>query len=76
MAHSQYIASSPRGRELKALPLLFDTLIKSAQEAGYKYFDFGISNENHGRYLNSGLVQQKSRMGGRGIVYNTYKIAL
>lgn len=76
VAHSQYIASSPRGRELKALPLLFDTLIKSAQEAGYKYFDFGISNENHGRYLNSGLVQQKSRMGGRGIVYNTYKIAL
>ncbi len=76
VAHSQYIASSPRGREVKALPLLFDTIIKSAQEAGYKYFDFGISNENHGHYLNEGLVQQKSRMGGRGIVYNIYKVVL
>ncbi len=76
VAHSQYIASSQLGREVKALPLLFDALIKGAQEAGYKYFDFGISNENHGRYLNEGLVQQKSRMGGRGIVYNTFKIEL
>ncbi len=76
VAHAQYIASSATGREVKALPLLFDFLIGKAQEAGCSYFDFGISNEEHGQVLNCGLVQQKSRMGGRGIVYNTYKIDL
>lgn len=76
VAHSQYIASSVSGRSIKALPLLFRHLIDEAKAAGYAYFDFGISNEDHGKWLNDGLVQQKSRMGGRGIVYNSYKITL
>jgi hypothetical protein len=76
VAHSQYIASTARGRQLKALPLLFDFLIKDAAHAGFRYFDFGISTEQGGHYLNEGLVSQKCRMGGRGIVYNTYEIKL
>lgn len=76
VAHCQYIASSQHGRELKALPLLFDCLIKQAANDGYRYFDFGISTEQGGRYLNEGLSIQKCRMGGRGIVYNTYEITL
>ena len=76
VAHCQYISSTLRGRELKALPLLFDYLIKLTADNGFKFFDFGISNEDGGRYLNEGLVVQKCRMGGRGIVYNTYSINL
>lgn len=76
VAHCQYIASSPLGKESKALTLLFDYLIKEYMRLGYRYFDFGISNEDHGRYLNEGLVRQKSRLGGRGIVYNTFEINL
>ena len=76
VAHCQYIASTARGRELKALTALFHYLIKQAAEQGFRYFDFGTSNENGGRYLNMGLVRQKCRMGGRGIVYNTYQIDL
>lgn len=76
VAHCQYIASSQQGRELKALPLLFDFLIKQADCDGYRYFDFGISTEQGGQYLNEGLSSQKCRMGGRGIVYNTYEINL
>lgn len=76
VAHSQYIASTERGRELKALTLLFDHLIKEAAQAGFRYFDFGISTEDGGRYLNEGLVRQKCRLGGRGIVYNTYKLMI
>lgn len=76
VAHCQYIGASPLGKELKALTLLFDHLIKESAAQGYRYFDFGISNEDHGRYLNAGLVGQKSRLGGRGIVYNTYEISL
>ena len=76
VAHCQYIASTAKGRNVKALTLLFDFLIKEASDEGFRFFDFGISNEDHGKYLNEGLVRQKSRMGGRGIVYNTYKIDL
>lgn len=76
VAHSQYIASSERGRELKALTLLFDYLINESSQAGYRYFDFGISTENGGRYLNEGLVRQKCRMGGRGIVYQVISVKL
>lgn len=74
VAHSQYIASSPAGRDNGALALLFDTLIKQCADEGYRYFDFGISCEDHGQYLNEGLVTQKNRLGGRGITYNVFKL--
>ena len=76
VAHCQYIGASLQGKDSKALTLLFDYLIGEATKSGYRYFDFGISNEDHGRYLNEGLVRQKSRLGGRGIVYNTFEIDL
>ena len=76
VAHSQYIGASPQGKDSKALTLLFDYLIGESTRMGFRYFDFGISNEDHGRYLNEGLVRQKSRLGGRGIVYNTFDINL
>ena len=76
VAHCQYIGASPQGKETKALTLLFEYLIEESKRLGYRYFDFGISNEDHGRYLNEGLVRQKFRLGGRGIVYNTFEICL
>ena len=76
VAHCQYIGASPRGKELKALTLLFEHLVGEYTRQGYRYFDFGISNEDHGRYLNQGLVCQKFRLGGRGIVYNTLEVAI
>ena len=76
VAHCQYIGASPRGKDSKALTLLFDYLIQESTRLGFRYFDFGISNEDHGRYLNEGLVRQKSRLGGRGIVYNTFEITV
>ena len=76
VAHCQYIGASPQGKDSKALTLLFDRLIKESAEAGYRYFDFGISNEDHGRYLNEGLVRQKCRLGGRGIAYHVLEVNL
>lgn len=73
VAHAQYIASTTEGREGGALPLLFKSLIGS-EFKHCRYFDFGISNEEHGRYINEGLVKQKCRMGGRAIVHNIYKL--
>lgn len=75
VAHTQYIAASPEGKRLKALPLLFSWIMDNCC-AGLDYFDFGTSNEDHGRYLNEGLIRQKNGMGGRGVAYNTYRIPL
>ncbi len=74
--HCQYIASSAQGRDMKALALLFNRLIEEASEAGVRYFDFGVSTEKHGTWLNEGLLQQKSRLGGRGVAYNVYHLKL
>lgn len=74
-AHVQYIATTDTGRRLKSLPMLFNNII-STRCQGIRYFDFGTSNEDHGMYLNEGLIRQKYGMGGRGIVYNTYRVEL
>ncbi len=73
VAHAQYIAASQKGKSMKVLPIIFDHLINS-EFSQTRYFDFGTSNEQGGRVLNEGLVMQKTGMGGRGIVYNTYTI--
>lgn len=75
VAHAQYIAASPQGKEVKSLPLIFSHIIDFST-GRYRYFDFGTSNENGGLYLNEGLIRQKCGMGGRGIVYNTYRIPI
>ena len=36
----------------------------------------GISNENNGKYLNSGLIHQKESFGARAIVYDLYSVDL
>ncbi|MDE6296403.1 MAG: hypothetical protein K2L89_01020, partial [Muribaculaceae bacterium] len=68
VAHAQYIASSALGRELNLLTPLFDYLIKDRYR-DREYFDFGISNEDHGRYLNAGLLRQKFSYGATGVSY-------
>ena len=73
--HAQYIANSNEGRELGALDLLFDYLINE-YSVNKKYFDFGISTEDAGRFLNNGLISQKEGFGGRGIVYDFYELEI
>lgn len=73
--HAQYIANSNEGREIGALDLVFDYLINE-YSSGKKYFDFGISTEDNGRFLNNGLISQKEGFGGRGIIYDFYSLEI
>lgn len=73
-AHCQYIATSLEGREKNALSVLFYEMIDHYQTANFKYFDFGISNEDGGRLLNAGLNRQKTSYGGTGVAYQTFEI--
>ncbi|MDQ3799382.1 MAG: GNAT family N-acetyltransferase [Acidobacteriota bacterium] len=75
VAHAQYMAANAEGKQLFALDAILHELI-TARYSEKRYFDFGISTERQGRYLNVGLVEYKESWGGRATVYDTYEIAL
>jgi lipid II:glycine glycyltransferase (peptidoglycan interpeptide bridge formation enzyme) len=75
VAHTQYIGASEEGRKLGALDLIFQYLIND-RYAAKEYFDFGISNEDDGRYLNLGLIQNKESYGARATVFDWYSLDL
>lgn len=75
VVHTQYIANSDEGRKTGALEFIIHYLINDVY-ADKQYLNFGISTENNGYYLNEGLIQQKERMGGRGIIYDFYELNL
>lgn len=74
-AHSQYIAASPRGKECGALDMLIDNLVNNVYKH-LRHFDFGISTEHGGSYLNTSLIYQKEGFGGRATCYDTYILNL
>ncbi len=75
IVHTQYLANSIEGKEIGALDLLIDYLITNIYR-DKRYFDFGISTENGGRYLNSGLISQKEGFGARGVVHDFYELEI
>ena len=75
VAHAQYIASTPRGRELNLLTPLFHKLITDTFSSR-RYFDFGTSNQQEGPHLNAGLLRQKASFGATGVVHLTYHLKI
>ena len=75
VAHTQYIGATDEGRRIGALDHLYEYLI-SDRFSGFEYFDFGVSTEQGGHYLNSGLIAHKERLGGRATIYDTYAIEI
>ena len=73
--HTQYMANSEKGRDYNGLDLIINYLTDEYY-IDKQYFDFGISTEDEGRYLNTGLINQKETFGGRATVYDTYKLLL
>ena len=75
IVHTQYLANGIEGKEIGALDLLIDYLITNIYR-DKRYFDFGISTENGGRYLNGGLISQKEGFGARGVVHDFYELEI
>lgn len=73
--HAQYIAASDHGRAVGAQDLLFCRLLDSLATTR-RWFSFGISNEDDGRRLNSGLAEYKESFGARTAVQDFYEIIL
>ena len=75
VAHAQYIAANSQSRDLGALDLVFEELLVNRYR-DKKYFDFGTSDEEGGRRLNKGLVDQKEGYGARVVAHDHYDIDL
>ena len=73
VVHTQYLANSDEGRKTGALDCLLDWLITDVYKDKI-WFDFGISCEQEGRYLNEGLAAQKEGFGARAVVHDFYRI--
>jgi hypothetical protein len=75
VVHTQYIASSDDGKMVGALDLIMDYLINE-KYVNKQFFDFGISTEDNGKFLNNGLIFQKEGFGARGVVHDFYEVSL
>ncbi|SDF87751.1 GNAT family N-acetyltransferase [Sporomusa acidovorans] len=73
VAHTQYLANSEEGRSTGALDLVIHYLVTEVYKDKI-YFDFGISNEKQGRFLNTGLIAQKEGFGARAVVHDFYSL--
>ncbi len=71
--HTQYMMNTDEGRTMGALDALIDHLLKEIYNVR-RYFDFGISNEDGGRWLNHGLAAQKEGFGARAVVHDFYEL--
>ena len=70
LVHTQYMASSEKGREIGALDLIISDLLRKYSDK--IYFDFGISSENNGLNLNTGLIAQKESFGARVLIHSAF----
>jgi hypothetical protein len=69
--HTQYLAANPEYLRLFPMNYLNYQLIRTAKEEQYKYFSFGISTEENGKFLNNSLASFKE---GFGTSYSLNKI--
>lgn len=73
VAHCQYISTLKSKKELRGLDYLFNYLITDVFKSK-QFFDFGNSNINSGRNLNSGLSYWKESFGAGTIVHDYYEV--
>lgn len=74
IVHAQYTAATEDGKAKGAIDILISYMLEIYREKDY--FDYGISTEDQGRYLNESLIYQKEGFGARTIVYDIYSIDL
>ncbi|HEX8136008.1 MAG TPA: GNAT family N-acetyltransferase [Pyrinomonadaceae bacterium] len=73
VCHVQYNAASAEGKTSGALDILLSRLVEQFSESK-RYFDFGVSTEKDGRYLNVGLIQYKEGFGARTVAHDFYEL--
>lgn len=73
VAHNQYSANGEEGKKIGAVDIIFDHLLNTVYK-DKPFFDFGISNEQEGNYLNRGLIEYKESFGARAVTHDFYEL--
>jgi len=66
-AHTFYIAQNYEYSNFQPLTCIVLKIIEFLQKNNFKYLNFGISTENQGKFINSGLFEFKESFGGFGV---------
>lgn len=75
VSHTQYSSASAEGKQNGVLDCLYLSILENYRlQQGIRFFDFGTSNEDAGRVLNERLIWYKESIGGRGVVYSTFRL--
>jgi hypothetical protein len=74
--HLQYGACSPAGRKVGGYDVMVEACIAAAAADGHRWFDFGISTEDEGRVLNTGLLDFKASFGAGTVAFEHYEVIL
>lgn len=72
--HGQYIAFDSEFKHLRPVHALIDHVLVYGSINGYRYFNFGMANEDEGRTINQGLFSIKEHFGGRGVLRETMSL--
>ena len=70
-AHIQYLAVSADVQSKRGLDYLLGSLLE-IYATEYEWMDYGISTEDEGRILNTGLINAKEEFNFRAVCYDTY----
>lgn len=73
VVHVQYMTATEEGYKLRVFDYLF-TYLTDLYRNKFDYLDFGISSEQDGRYLNTGLIAQKEGFNASTICYDFYRL--
>lgn len=74
--HTQYIASSPEGREKRAMHFLLQHLLSAARAGGIAALSYGAVTEQDGLVLNPGLERFKVEFGGGLVIHDFFTLSL
>ncbi|MDF2892693.1 MAG: hypothetical protein K0R80_3060 [Clostridia bacterium] len=67
-----YIAHDDRYQNLRPLNLIFGYMMEWGQKNSFSYLDWGISTEEKGSSVNTGLFRFKESYGGHGVLRECY----
>lgn len=70
--HDFYIAQNYAFAKLNVMPLLFYTAFTHYREAGFRWFNFGISSRAD--WIKWGILEFKERMGGRATLRDVWRL--
>lgn len=71
--HLQYFAANAEGQRLGASDLIIERLLEQCKYQSIDIFDFGISSEKQGKYLNAGLLRYKESFGAVTTINDFYE---